>query len=76
MTANIGAEGDVQGSAGAKAWLGPVHVGPEITFTVGGINIRVVMTLERDETGKAKVDLDSLNAADPDNSVRSIVFGN
>ncbi len=70
VTANIGVEGDVQGSAGAKAWLGPVHVGPEITFTVGDINIRVVMTLERDETGKAKVDLDSLNAADPDISVK------
>ena len=69
VTANFGVDGDIKETSGAKAWLGPISVGPEITFTVSDISIRVVMTLERDETGKAKIDLDSLDAADPDISV-------
>ena len=52
VTINIGVDGEVSGGMGAKAWLGPVILGPDISFTISNIDIRVVMTLEKDQAGK------------------------
>ena len=70
VTLNIGVDGDVTGGCVAEAWLGFFSVGADATFVISNINIRVVITLEKDKAGKTKFALNKLDLpTDPDITV-------
>ena len=60
LTVSLGIDGEVTGGTCAKVWLGPFSVGPDISYAISNIDIRVVMTLEKDKAGKTKISLDKL----------------